>query len=45
MELCWGDWVVEKRGASLRLGPGRKVRKCSKDADVSTKTEGEAAAR
>lgn len=39
MGLGPGNWVVEKKHASPRLGPERKVRKCSKDADVSAKTQ------
>ena len=39
MGLGPGDWVVEKKDASPGLGPERKIRKCSKDADVSAKTQ------
>lgn len=45
MGLGSGDWVVEKKDASPRLGPERKVRKCSEDVDVSARPKGEAAAR
>lgn len=39
MGLGPGDWVVENKDASPRLGPERKVRKYSQDADVSAKTQ------
>lgn len=39
MGLGSGDWVVEKKDASPRLGPERKVRKCSEDTEVSAKTQ------
>lgn len=43
--LGFGEWVVGKGGSSPGLGATRKVRTCSKGADVSTETPGEAAAR